>query len=84
MFDYILQLTDYEQDGDKPLKLTELKNPYSKATCLILYMYSMESPLSIELNNSWKTYRSNSVDKQKIEFFGPIERALYEILNGAE
>ena len=42
-------------------------------------MYSMESPLSIELNNSWK-----STDTRKIEYFGPIERALYEILNGTE
>ena len=49
VFDYILRLTDFDQDGDRPLELTELKNPYSRATCLILYLTAMEAPFTIEL-----------------------------------
>lgn len=65
---------DFE-DPNQVLTEEELQNPNSKATCLIMYIYSMESPFSYELNNSWK-----SQDKSKIAFFGPIERAMYEIL----
>ena len=79
IFDYILEKTDYVEEGQVPIKLADLKNPYSKAVCLIMYMYGMESPLFMELNNSWK-----NPDRNKIEFFGPIERALYEILKTAE
>ena len=78
LFDYILELVDY-QNPNEPLTVYELTNPNSKATCLVLYMYSMESPFSVELNNSWK-----SLDQSKVATFGPIERALCEILRGAE
>lgn len=78
VFDYIIELMDI-RDPDRPLTSYELRNPESKAVCLIMYMYSMESPFSYELNNSWK-----STDTSKIYYFGPIERALYEILEYAE
>jgi len=67
------------ENSDIPLSKYELKNPNSKATCMIMYIYSMETPFSLELNYSWK-----SKDASKIRHFGPMERALYEIFNGAE
>jgi hypothetical protein len=69
---------DFE-NSDRPLTKYELKNPNSKATCIMMYIYSMETPFSLELNYSWK-----SKDSSKIKTFGPYERAIYEIFNGAE
>jgi len=78
VFDYILELMEFE-DSDRPLTKYELGNPNSKATCIIMYIYSMETPFSLELNYSWK-----SKDSSKIKHFGPFERAIYEVFNGAE
>ena len=77
------QLTDLESDPE-----LGLRNPYSKATCMIIYMYSMElggdkdtgtSPFYAEFN---KAIRDN--DFTNIKIFGPFARALSHITYSAE
>ena len=59
-----------------------LHNPYSRVTCFILYLYSLEfgdPPLYSELNRVART-----MDSSQLETLGPIARALSEITWGAE
>jgi len=57
----------------------DLCNPYSKATCLILYLYSMDSYIQSELNKAcW------NMDVSKITNFGPFASALGYITSGTE
>ena len=52
-----------------------LENPYSKATCILLYLYSMElgtPPLYSELNRV-----SREMDTRQLNDLGPIQKALF-------
>ena len=40
---------DFE-DREKPMTIEDFDDPNSKATCLILYMYSLETPFCNELS----------------------------------
>ena len=58
-------------DDDPELGLEE---PYSKATCLILYLYSMElgdPPLYAELNRV-----ARDMDLTQLKNLGPIQKTL--------
>ena len=65
---YILDLVEYE-GRDRPIKPEELHNPQSKAACIILYMYSMDSPFTNAFNQVYtensKNYATNN-DYKKI------------------
>ena len=63
-----------------------LWNPYSKITCLILYLYSLEfqaggsahaPPLYVEVNRVCRT-----MDATWIEELGPFVRALGQVTTG--
>ena len=50
-FDHILDCLDY-QKTDKSLTREELSDPMNKATCAILYFYSMEPPIYADMNKA--------------------------------
>ena len=59
-----------------------LRNPYSKVTCFILYLYSMElgsPPLYAELNRV-----ARDMDLTQLTNLGPIAKALFIITLYAE
>lgn len=67
----------YDMDED-----LDLANPYSKISCFILYLYSLEfgdPPLYTEVN---RAARMN--DMSKVETLGPFQRALISITSQAE
>ena len=78
-----------DEDASQPLERFDnakgdynLNNPYSKCTCLILYLFSMElgdPPLYSEVRRSIRT-----VDRGSLETLGPFARALDRILSAAE
>lgn len=77
-----------KEDMDKALTLSEtdpilgLRNPYSKATCMVLYLYSMElglPPLYAEANKV-----ARDVDLRYLKELGPFIRALNSITSGTE
>jgi hypothetical protein len=50
-FDHILECLDYKKTG-QPLTTEELSDPLNKATCAILYFYSMEPPIYADMNKA--------------------------------
>ena len=61
---------------------TDLSNPYSKASCLILYLYTMEfgdPPLYVEVNKVCRT-----MDKDYLETLGPFIQAFGSIASAAD
>ena len=72
---------------DKPLKRDDdaylgINNTHSFATCLILYLYSLEAgrpPLYVELNRVLR-----EMDLKYLNQLGPIEQALFEISQWVE
>jgi len=48
-----------------------LEDPFGNELCLILYLYTMEPPLYLELNKSIKDW-----DKEKFKYLGPFARDL--------
>ena len=50
-FDHILECLDYGQTK-KPLTSHELSDPLNKATCALLYFYSMEPPIYADMNKA--------------------------------
>ena len=85
---YILDLVEY-QNREKPITFEELNNPNSKAVCLILYLYSMDTPMtglfSQVYNPDKPIYRTSetnmSDDKFLIRTLGPFDRCLQHILH---
>ena len=76
------------EDWNKPMTWEDLDselcvyNPYSKITCLILYLYSMElgtPPLYAETNRV-----ARDMDLTHLENLGPFIQALGSITKGAE
>lgn len=76
------------KDTDEPLKADwedndlGLWNPYSKITCFILYLYSMEfgsPPLFADLNRVARDH-----DTSQLENLGPFAKCLSLITGGAE
>lgn len=60
----------------------DLANPYSKISCFILYVYSMEfgdPPFYAELNKAARNF-----DTTQVENLGPFQRALISITSQAE
>lgn len=81
----------YFSDADQPLQAIKdtasilftsdrnLYNPYSKATCLILYLYSLDSFIHTQLNKAcW------NMDESKLARCGPFASALGYITSSAE
>lgn len=70
------------EDQSKTDKVLGLKNPYSKATCIILYLYSME------LGNPQLFAEANRVAREQdvnyLSELGPFLKALGEITSEAE
>ena len=66
------------KDADQPLKgnLDDLDDP---STCLILYIYSCEPPLYMDLHTA-----SRRKDNRFLESLGPFARALSKIFDSAE
>lgn len=87
-FNNLKQMIEIEQ-ADEPLKNRfkadseiSLLNPYSKITCFILYLYSMEfgdPPLYAEANRV-----ARDMDMAYLESLGPFLRALSACTNYAE
>lgn len=69
----ILDYVDYPERC-RPLTLKELSNPNSKAVCIIMYVYSMETPFTHEFANK-------KHDDKNIHSLGPFDRCLQEIVN---
>ena len=70
---------EMKRDGDSELNLY---NPYSKVTCFILYLYSMElgdPPLYAELNRV-----ARDRDLSQLKNLGPIQKAMGKITWVAE
>ena len=68
--------------SNEPLTYKDLEDPYSSATCVILYLYSMElgsPPLYAELNRV-----ARDMDTTQLEYLGPIQRAVFMITLYAE
>ena len=88
-FERIFEAIDLSQeDLNKPMNqsnndaLLGLSNPYSKATCLILYLYSMEigtPQLYAEANRV-----ARDMDRTKLKELGAFLQALFEITNSSE
>ena len=60
----------------------DLSDPYSKVTCFILFLYSMElgsPPLYSELNKVCRM-----MDLKNLDTLGPFARCLDVIIEGAE
>lgn len=77
---YLIDLLEFI--GEEELTSEILTDPSNKETCFILYLWSMESPFAHELV---KFYSEEDEGFMKhVQYFGPIERAVQEILNGAE
>ena len=56
-----------------------LCNPNSKATCLILYLYTMETPLYSEFNKACR-----NMDKSMLKSLGPFATAIDIIISTVE
>ena len=68
--------------SNEPLTRDDLSDPYSSATCVILYLYSMElgsPPLYAELNRV-----ARDMDNTQLEYLVPFQRAVYVITLRAE
>lgn len=63
---------------DRPLTPKVLSNPNHKITRHILYLYSMESFIYDELNQT-----TRNKDKKKVKFYGAYAAALSYIINVA-
>lgn len=87
-FDQLLKSIEIS-NPDEPLKNrfesdseTSLLNPYSKVTCFILYLYSMEfgdPPLYAEANRI-----ARDMDMDYLKYLGPFLRVLSACTNYAE
>jgi len=56
-----------------------LWSPTSRASFLVLWLYSLEPPFYFHLNQACR-----SLDQTLLQFLGPFARALYQVLGGAE
>lgn len=65
-------------DADQSLK-GKLDNLEDPSTCLILYLYSCEPPLYMDIHTA-----SRRKDNRFLESLGPFARALSKILDSAE
>ena len=66
------------KDASKPLKgkLDDLDDP---STCLLLYIYSCEPPLYMDMHSACRR-----MDARFLETLGPFARALTKIFDSAE
>ena len=83
VFDYIIEAIDLK-DPNKPFKTSggddmDLTNPYGKAACIILYLYSLEPPFYAVMNQAIKNR-----DRKMIKYFGPFACAFYYVTTKAE
>lgn len=85
VFDKILELAGF-QDPDEPFYYAlptegegNLLSPTSKATCLSLWLCTIEPPFYAALNKA-----SESMDLSYLKMLGPLARAVSVILSGAE
>ena len=58
------------------MKIEQLNDPYSNITKAILFIYSMESFITYNLNKAARNY-----DKDKIKSFGPYGIVLNQIIS---
>lgn len=81
-FHYILDLIGY-QGRDRPITAEDLRNPNSKALCLILYIYSMDTPFTGQFNQSFvdNTKMTQNDYQFALRSLGPFDRCLQEILH---
>jgi len=77
VFNKLLELAEID-DPDDPLK-GKLDDLEDKSTCLLLYIYSCEPPLYMDLHTA-----SRRMDKRFLESLGPFARALIKIFDNAE
>ena len=81
--DFKRQIEYAEMIADHPITgENNLANPYSKASCLILYLYSMEfgePPLYAEVNRCCRT-----MDESELDHLGPFICAFSEVVKTAE
>jgi len=56
-----------------------LNSPTSRASFLVLWLYSLEPPFYFHLNQACR-----SLDQTLLQFLGPFARALFSVLNWAE
>ena len=73
---YILDSMEIK-DRETPLRPENLANPNGKYVCLILYLYSMQSPLT-QLYSSGKLSEN---DPHLLNSIGPFDRCLQQIVN---
>ena len=66
-------------DNDEMDPIYGLFNPRSRASVLVLWLYSVEPPLYFHLNDACR-----SMDHPLIPMLGPFARAIYETLSYAE
>lgn len=85
VFEKIFELINFSEP-DEPLityqdKESELClwNPYSKAVCIIMWLYSIEPPLYAAINEACRT-----IDNKYLRSLGPFAAALFAILVNAE
>lgn len=65
-------------DADETLK-GKLDDLDDKSTCLLLYIYSCEPPLYMDLHTA-----ARRMDNRFLDSLGPFSRALTKILDSAE
>lgn len=81
VFRKIFSLIGFD-DPEKDLTVTGedgLHNPRSKATCFIMWLMSIEPPFYHAVNIA-----SQTMDLDLLEELGPLSRAVYFVLTGAE
>ena len=80
-----VQISDWEtliSDAAHTNPDLDYKNPYSKISCLVVYLYSMElgdPPLYAEVNRV-----TRDMDTCLLEFLGPYINVLYFVLSWGE
>ena len=80
-----IQTTANIPDVDRPFTdsthdpIYGLWNPISRATCIVLLLYSMEPPIYFYLNEACR-----NKDQTKLQILGPFALALYIVLLRAE
>lgn len=71
--------TIHPQSPDTPIPDKALKNPHSPLTCLLLYILSLDTFLTLSL-----TQASLTKDKDQIDTLGPYSKALFNIISHAQ
>ena len=83
-FDRIRKMINFP-DMDKQFNSTaydndyDLESPISRASFLVLWLYSLEPPFYFHLNQACR-----SLDQTLLQFLGPFAEALSWVLGGAE